>query len=277
MSETGSTVASAKRIIECPACSGQLRVPATDDYLRLRCPHCGRHFALGIPDAEVVDTSVPDAEIVAPPPAATGVAHGAPSSAAPAAHAAGGGLGRLLGWAVGLGVAGVVLSAVAWFLVPKREVLVIDRNNGQPAIVAQYHYLPEAFLAGAPAAVMRWAGMQPPARIETPSGAVELSAFAVDDPVNRLIVINRGPADLHYMPSVYGDLDSLPKGARIEPLRIAPGTGALVLAKTHGDYRFGCGQRPADSEVFSTRTGDAIRYTVLGWFVEGTPESCGDG
>jgi len=183
-------------------------------------------------------------------------------------------LRRLVCWAACLLLAGIAGSLVLWQLSPKHDVLVLDRIDGKLGVAAQYRYLPERIFAGVPAAVARLAGLQPDARIPTPAGTVDLAALAVDDPDHRLIAINRSSVDVHYAPVVFGDLETLPAQARTVALRIPPGGGARLLAKTKGDYRFGCAQRPADNEIVATGPDDAVRYTVLGWFVAGMPEDC---
>lgn len=262
------------RTVACPACGKELRIPDTDEFVRLRCPHCAHEFEHGVASAEVL--SEPAEAVVLPPQAQ-------PASAPATSPETSGSdftPGEKVGCTVMVLVALLVVFGATWFLSEKRSVVVIELGQSGPVVAESYYYAPAGRLLGGPALIGRLVGLQPPSEIEGPGGRTDIPRIADDaHEANDTIIVNQTKGDITYSAFVYGDADKVDKNAVQGPIRIAPGDGAAVLGKSHGEYQFGCADIPGDSERFNTSSYNRFSFAVLGWIGTMPPQDCpaGDG
>jgi hypothetical protein len=66
----------------------------------------------------------------------------------------------------------------------------------------------------------------------------------------------------------------LPRNAPTETAKLPPDSAMRILAKTHGDYRRGCNQKPGERETFSYDNGEGPSMAILGWITPTPPDAC---
>ena len=254
--------------IDCPSCGKPLRIPSPDDFLRLRCPHCGNEFEHGVASAEVLtDPAVPSP--AAPTPEASG---------SDFSHA------EKIGCAVMVLLLSLVIAAGTWLFSDKRQVVVVEQTTDGISTAdswfdSYWFYVPEDRLLGAPAALARLVGLQSPSEILGEGGRVSVADIADDaHESNNLIIVNQTKGDIWYTALIYGDQDKADRNAEQGPIRILPGTAVAALAKTHsgpkGGYNVGCKQAPDEQESFRTSDAGNLDFAVLGWITDRPPDDC---
>lgn len=258
--------------IDCPSCGGQLRIAASDDLLRLRCPRCAHEFSHGIPDAEILDDGISNAQILAP--------EAAPAPTLEAASGAGAamveektGLGERIGCFALVVLLTLALNGCAWFLTPKQRVIAIEEVGGKLRPGREYHTTGPDYLLGLPAAMMRLAGMEPPTTITGPGGTIDVEALSGKGDGNNLILVNPTKSDVYYTPDIFGDDSALARGAKTGTTLIRAGTGAAVVNKTHGDWRT-CLAPEGQYERFAMGVADRKDYQILAVVTRKPPEVC---
>lgn len=101
-------------------------------------------------------------------------------------------------------------------------------------------YVPESRLFGAPAALARLVWLQSPSEIVGAGRRVKIADIAdAAREANDLVIVNRTKGDIYYTALVYGDANKVDKYAEQKPIRIASGSAAVALAKTHSGTKGG--------------------------------------
>lgn len=264
-----------KVTIDCPSCGKPLRIPSPDDYLRLRCPHCAHEFEYGIASAEVVSEPAEavillQADVAAP----TSETSGSDFTT-----------GETIGcWMIVL-LAALVIVGGTWLFSSKRQVVVVEQTAdgivapGESWFDEYWFNAPEDRLLGAPAALARLVGLQSPSEIVGEGGRVKVADTADKaHEANDVIIVNQTKGDIWYTALIYGDEAKADRNAEQGPIRIAPGTAAAALGKTHGGptggYNVGCDQAPDESESFGTSNSEDLDFAVLGWVTDRPPQDC---
>lgn len=261
--------------IACPSCEGQLRIPASDNAMRLRCPRCQHEFTHGIPDAVVLDDGIAVAQVILPDPPAAAAPPQSPESSTPSSPPASDEFtrGEKIGCLAIVVVLVLLLNGCAWFMVPKQKVVTAEIVGGSARPAAEYYSTGPDYLLGMPSAMMRLVGMEPPTSISGPGGTIEVGSLAAKDEANDLTVINPTKQDIWYTAMVFGDEDALQRAAKIGTTKIPAGTATKVPDKTHGEWRR-CMPKPGSTENFDMSSISNHQYAIVAVVTTAPPETC---
>ena len=180
---------------------------------------------------------------------------------------------KIISWAV-LAVVISLLNGCAWLLADKDNIVVVEQKEGTLEITAEYYMAGDDYLLGIPAMMMRVTGLEPPATIQGAAKAIDLRSVGKREGPHEAILVNATDQELWYTPFIYGDEGSLPRNAPTETAKLPPDSAMRILAKTHGDYRRGCNQKPGERETFSYDNGEGPSMAVLGWITPTPPDAC---
>jgi hypothetical protein len=181
---------------------------------------------------------------------------------------------RLIAWAA-LAIVLTMLNGCAWLLTSKHQVVVIERQNDTLQVTAVYYMAGDDYLLGLPAMMMRLTGLEPPAILQGTNATIDLRSAGELSGTHEGILVNATDQDIWYTPIVYGDEGSLPRNAPTEPARLQPDSAMRFLTKTHGEYQFGCKDKPGEKETFSYSGGEGPKTAILGWITPTAPDACG--
>jgi len=180
---------------------------------------------------------------------------------------------KIISWAV-LAVVISLLNGCAWLLAEKDNIVVVEQKEGTLEITAEYYMAGDDYLLGIPAMMMRVTGLEPPATIQGAAKAIDPRSVGKRAGPHEAILVNATGQELWYTPFIYGDEGSLPRNAPTETAKLPPDSAMRILAKTHGDYRRGCNQKPGGRETFSYDNGEGPSMAILGWITPTTPDAC---